>query len=186
MPLFDFLNTTLNGVYTARRTFFEDQRGSFSRFYCAEDFAAFGLVTPIAQINHSLTQKKGTVRGMHFQYPPHAETKIVSCLKGVIFDVAMDIRRDSKTFLQWHGEKLSRDNRKSLIIPQGFAHGFQALSDDCELIYLHTALYNQDAEGALNAVDPRLAIDWPLPITEMSERDKTHPCIDVKFKGLAL
>jgi len=145
-----------------------------------------GFVMPIAQINHTQTIKTGTVRGMHFQYPPHSETKIVSCLKGKIFDVAVDVRSDSKTFLRWHGEELSSENRKSLIIPEGFAHGFQALSDDCELIYLHTAPYNRAVEGALNAVDPRLVIDWPLPITEMSERDKTHPCIDVEFKGLAL
>lgn len=186
MQRFNFSNTTLSGVYTVSRIFSKDQRGFFSRFFCAEEFAAVGLVTPIAQINHTLTMKKGTVRGMHFQYPPHAETKIVSCLSGVIFDVAVDIRRNSKTFLKWHGEELSSDNRKSLIIPEGFAHGFQALSDDCELIYLHTARYNQAAEGAINAVDPRLSIEWPLPITEVSERDRTHPHLDIDFKGLDL
>lgn len=164
----------------------EDNRGFFSRFFCAEEFATLGLAAPIVQINHTVTLKKGAVRGMHFQYPPHAETKIVSCLNGIIFDVAVDLRRGSKTFLKWHGEILSSENRKSLFIPEGFAHGFQTLSENCELIYLHTAPYTVDTEGALNAVDPSLGIDWPLPISEMSGRDKLHPFIGSDFKGVAL
>lgn len=144
------------------------------------------MYKPIVQINHTLTIRKGTVRGMHFQYPPHAEAKIVSCLSGKIFDVVLDIRRKSETFLHWHGEELSGENRQSLYIPEGFAHGFQALSDNCELLYLHTAPYTKNAEGAFNTIDPRLAIRWPLPITEMSERDKNHPFIDVDFLGITI
>lgn len=186
MPRFDFCHTRLGGVYAIQRKLQEDARGFFSRFFCAEDFGAMGMSKPIAQINHTLTLRKGTVRGMHFQFPPHAESKIVSCLRGIIFDVVLDIRHDSKTFLHWHGEELSRDNRRSMYIPEGFAHGFQALSDECELLYLHTAPYRRDAEGALNAVDPGLTIAWPLPITEMSERDKTHPFINNDFRGITL
>ena len=130
--------------------------------------------------------RTGAVRGMHFQYPPYAETKIVSCLKGEIFDVAVDIRLDSPTFLRWHGEVLSAENRKSLLIPEGFAHGFQTLTDDCELLYLHTAPYTPEAEGALNAQDPRLDITWPCAITEMSDRDRSHPFVGDDFAGVQL
>lgn len=186
MLRFKFFSTKLGGVYAVQRMLLEDRRGFFSRFFCAEEFGALGMSKPIAQINHTLTFRKGTVRGMHFQFPPQAETKIVSCLNGRIFDVVLDIRRDSETFLHWHAEELSSENRRSLYIPEGFAHGFQALSDECELLYLHTAPYSRDAEGALNAVDPSFAIAWPLAITEMSERDKTHPFIDANFRGITI
>lgn len=141
---------------------------------------------PLVQVNHTLTRRRGTVRGMHFQWPPHAETKFVSCLAGEILDVAVDLRRHSPTFLRWHGEILSVANQRSLLIPEGFAHGFQALTDDCELLYLHTAAYAPGAEGALNALDPRLAIAWPLPVTDRSERDCLHALVADDFEGLAL
>jgi len=114
---------------------------------------------------------------------PHAETKVVSCLHGEVFDVAVDLRRNSPTFLQWYGAVLSAANQRSLLIPEGFAHGFQALTDDCELIYLHTAAYQPSAEGAVNANDPRLAIMWPLEISEMSERDRAHSLLAAEFEG---
>lgn len=145
-----------------------------------------GINKPIAQINHTLTRKKGAVRGMHFQRPPHAEIKLVSCLKGEIWDVAIDLRSDSATFLQWHGETLSAENRKSLLIPEGFAHGFQTLTEDCELIYLHTSAYHPESEGALNATDPKLAIAWPLAISDISERDRNHKSIEQDFQGITL
>ena len=140
----------------------EDYRGFLSRFYCIEAFAGAGIKKPIVQINQTLTRKKGAVRGLHFQHAPHAEIKLVSCLKGEVLDVAVDIRRTSQTFLKWHGEILSAANRKSLLIPEGYAHGFQALTEDCELIYLHTSAYHPDAEGALNVTDPALSIDLSL------------------------
>ena len=163
-----------------------DQRGFLSRFYCAEEFALAGVNKPIAQINHTLTRNKGAVRGLHYQHPPHAETKLVSCLSGEIWDVAVDIRRDSPTFLQWHGEILSATNRKSLLIPEGYAHGFQAMTEDCELIYLHTTAYHPGSEDALNVADPILSIAWPLPISDLSERDRTHSLIAQNFQGLNL
>lgn len=183
---FDFIATPLQGLLVVQRKAIEDQRGFLSRFYCSEEFAASGFDRPIVQINHTLTRKKGAVRGLHFQHAPHAESKLVSCLKGEIFDVAVDLRRDSPTFLQWHGETLSATNRKSLLIPEGYAHGFQAMSEDCELIYLHTSAYHPEAEDALNIVDPKLDINWPLPVSEISERDRNHKLIEQSFQGITV
>lgn len=186
MARFEFTPTPLAGLTLIQRTVLEDQRGFLSRFYCADEFHALGVVKSIAQINHTLTRNKGAVRGMHYQHPPYAETKLVSCLRGEIFDVAVDLRHGSPSFLQWHGVRLSAKNRQSLLIPEGFAHGFQALSDDCELIYLHTAEYQPASEGALNAADPKLGIAWPLAIAEMSERDRNHKLIEQDFQGMVL
>jgi dTDP-4-dehydrorhamnose 3,5-epimerase len=162
-----------------------DARGFLSRLFCAEELRAAGWTGPIAQINHAHTARKGTVRGMHFQYSPHAETKLISCLRGEIWDVAVDIRAGSPTFLRWHAEILSADNGRALLIPQGFAHGFQAISDDAELIYCHSAPYNVEAEGGLNPRDPKLAIAWPLPLGEMSTRDAQRSILDDRFAGVA-
>jgi dTDP-4-dehydrorhamnose 3,5-epimerase len=181
---FDFCPTPLSGLTLVQRKAVDDARGFFSRFFCDVEFRAAGLHKHVEQINHTFTRKKGAVRGMHFQYPPHAEIKIVNCLKGEIFDVAVDLRKGSATFLRWHAEILSAENRKSLLIPEGFAHGFQTLTNDCELIYLHTTAFRPEAEGALNAADPRLAITWPLPIAEFSERDQTHPFIGSDYDGV--
>jgi dTDP-4-dehydrorhamnose 3,5-epimerase len=186
MARFDFIKTPLLDLRVVQRRGLEDHRGFLSRFYCIEEFAELGMGKPIAQINHTLTRKKGAVRGLHFQYPPHAETKFVSCLKGEVFDVAIDLRRGSPTFLHWHGEVLSATNRKSLLIPEGYAHGFQALSDDCELIYLHTSTYHSESESALNVNDPMLAIAWPLAITEISDRDRNHQLLGQDFQGMTL
>lgn len=186
MSRFEFIRTPLEGVTLVERKPVGDERGYLARLFCAGEFASLGLKRPICQINHTLTRRAGTLRGMHFQFPPSAETKIVACLKGEVFDVALDLRRGSKTFLNWHGERLSASNGRSLLIPEGFAHGFQALTDDCELLYLHTAPYRREAEGALNCVDPGLAIRWPLPVGELSDRDRSHPFIDAGFAGIEL
>jgi dTDP-4-dehydrorhamnose 3,5-epimerase len=187
MSRFNFFSTALAGLFIVQRKLVEDDRGFLSRFYCAEEFRKLGGINkPITQINHTLTRKKGAVRGMHFQYPPHSEIKLVSCLKGKILDVAIDLRSTSPTFLQWHGEIISATNRKSLLIPEGFAHGFQALTQNCELIYLHTESYSPEAEGAINATDPKLRIDWPLPISELSVRDRNYDFIDENFQGIAI
>lgn len=176
----------LAGLYLAQRTAIEDDRGYLSRFFCAEAFAKAGLSISVVQINHTLTRKKGAVRGMHFQHIPHAEKKLVSCIKGEVWDVAVDLRRNSPTFLRWHGELLSASNRKSLLIPEGFAHGFQTLTEDCELIYLHTEAYHPASEDALNALDPALSINWPLDIVELSDRDRKHKFIEQNFQGIIL
>lgn len=186
MARFDFIQTALSNLMVVQRRVIEDNRGFLSRFYCADEFSEIGAGKSVAQINHTLTRQRGTVRGLHFQYPPYAEMKLVSCLKGEIFDVAVDLRRNSPTYLQWHGEVLSAENRRSLLIPEGFAHGFQTLTSDCELLYLHTERYQSKSEGALNVSDSRLAIHWRLAITELSERDRQHPHIDENFQGILL
>lgn len=178
--------TPLPGLKMVRRARIEDERGFLSRLYCAGELAAIGFTDVIVQINHTLTRAAGAIRGMHFQQPPHAEDKFVTCLRGAILDVAVDLRRGSPTFLRWHGEELSAENGASLFIPKGFAHGFQTLTEDCELLYLHTAAYERSAEGGLSPFDPALAIAWPLAATDMSARDRAHPPIDANFAGIEL
>lgn len=183
---FDFIETPLDGLVRVDRKPIVDTRGFLSRFFCAEEFMEIGFTQPIAQMNHTLTRQEGAIRGMHFQVPPHTENKIVTCIQGEILDVAVDVRKDSPTFLQWHAEVISAKSHTSLFIPRGFAHGFQALVADSELLYIHSAFHMPDAEGALNAFDPALAINWPLEVTEISERDRNHPMLDSQFEGVVL
>src|SRR5690606_4700913 len=186
MSQLEFIRTPIAGLTIVQRNPIEDARGFFSRFYCAQEFAALGFTKSIQQINHTYTAKSGAVRGMHYQHPPHAEIKLVSCLRGKIFDVAVDLRRGSPTFLQWHAEILSAENRRSMLIPEGFAHGFQTLTPDCELIYLHTSPDVKEAESDQNATYAKLDIKWPLASAEMSERDRSHPMLSADFEGLAV
>ena len=172
---FDILDTPLLGLKLIQRKPIGDARGHFERLYCSDELQALIPGKGIRQINHTLTTRQGTVRGMHFQHSSYAETRFVSCLHGEVFDVAVDLRQGSPTFLHWHAEVLSADNHKTLVIPEGFAHGFQTLARDCEMLYFHTALYEPDAEGGLNAQDPKLAILWPEAITELSLRDAALP-----------
>ncbi len=184
---FDLIDTRLAGVYVIQRKPLGDHRGYLERLFCRNELQPILAARQIVQINHTLTGKKGTVRGLHFQPPPHAECKIISCLKGEVYDVAVDVRQNSATFLQWHHEILNATNHRSLLIPEGFAHGFQTLTDDCEMLYLHTKAYRAEAESGLNALDPDLAIDWPLSITQQSARDQQHSMISQgKFRGLVL
>ena len=138
----------------------------------------------IMQINHSQTRQHGSVRGLHFQQPPHAEVKIITCLRGAVFDVTVDIRVGSPTFLQWVGVELSAKNGAMILIPEGCAHGFQTLSDDTELLYLHTAPYAPESEGGLHYADPRLDISWPLPLADISQRDQNHALLSADFAGV--
>ena len=176
--------TPLAGLMLVERHRAGDDRGFFSRLYCADDLATAGFSAPVVQINHTLTRRRGAIRGLHFQHPPHAEDKFVSVLRGDVLDVAVDLRAGSPTFLCWYGAELSAENARSLFIPKGFAHGFQTLSEDCELLYLHTARYDPAAEDALNAFDPRIGIAWPLEVTDMSARDRAHPMLGADFTGL--
>lgn len=185
-PRFDFLVTPIAGVWQVRRKPIMDARGFFARAYCADEFQAIGLMQPIVQINHSYSRAAGTVRGLHFQHPPHHETKIVSCPVGRIYDVAVDLRQGSPTYLQAFGAELSAENRMSLVIPPGCAHGFQALCDDAETQYYVTSPYHGAAEDGLNPLDPILAIRWPLAVTELSDRDAQRTLIDpVTYAGIA-
>jgi len=186
MSRFELRPTSIDGLQVIERQPIGDTRGYLERMFCIHELRMLILNRSIMQINHTLTQKKGTVRGMHFQHQPNAEMKIVSCVRGEIFDVAVDIRRNSPTFLQWHAEILSEKNHLSFFIPEGFAHGFQTLTSDCELLYFHTANYRAEYEGALNVLDPRLAIFWPEPIAACSERDMHHPMLMPDFMGIDL
>jgi dTDP-4-dehydrorhamnose 3,5-epimerase len=186
MSRFTIIDTPIDGLKIVEHQLLGDNRGFLARLFCAEELAIAGWKSPIAQINQTLTQKQGTVRGLHYQQPPNAEMKLVTCLHGAIWDVAVDLRAGSPTFLQWHAEELSATNHRALLIPEGFAHGFQALSDDCELIYLHTKPYTPGAEAGLNAKDSMLSITWPQAITELSTRDAQHTMLNHQFKGVTL
>ncbi len=186
MSVLNCSNTPLAGLKLIRRQRIGDHRGFLERIFCAEELQPTGWQKAVAQINHTYTQKRGTVRGLHFQYPPYAEMKMVICLSGAVWDVAVDLRSDSPTFLSWHAEELSAENQHSLLIPEGFAHGFQTLSDDVEMLYCHSESYAPKSEGGLHPQDPRLAIPWPQPISILSERDIAHPMIANDFKGIVL
>ena len=183
---FDIVETPIAGLRIVQRKPLGDSRGHLERLFCANELEILTRAKPIVQINHPLTAARGTVRGLHFQHPPHAEIKFVSCLRGEVFDVAVDLRDSSPTFLHWHAEVLSADNHRSLVLPEGFAHGFQTLSDNCEMLYFHTAAYNAEAEAGLNVQDPRLAIEWPLPVAKLSPRDAGFPPLNDDFSGIAI
>lgn len=160
---------------------FVDSRGAFSRFYCERELAPHIGNRRIVQVNHSRTVSAGAIRGMHFQRPPHAEMKLVRCLKGRVWDVAVDLRAGSPSFLHWHAEELTPGNARMLVIPEGCAHGFQVLEPESELLYFHTDFYAPDAEGGVRHDDPQLAITWPLPVTDISSRDKAYPLVGPDF-----
>ncbi len=182
---FDILATPIDGLRVLQRKPIGDSRGYLERLFCMDELQALLAGKRIEQVNHTLTGSRGTVRGLHFQHPPHAETKFVHCLRGEVFDVAVDLRRGSPTFLRWHAEVLGAGNHRTLVIPEGFAHGFQTLSDECEMLYFHTAPWRQDAEGGLHPQDARLAIAWPLPVAGLSPRDAAHAFLDAHFDGVA-
>lgn len=163
-----------------------DERGFLSRLFCAEELTQAGWNKPIIQINHTLTELAGTVRGIHYQNPPYTEMKLVTCVRGKVWDVAVDLRQGSPTFLKWHAELLTAENGRALLIPEGFGHGFQTVTDNCELIYLHSEAYNPEAEAGVRFDDPTLRINWPLQITVSSERDRSHPWINTNFKGIKI
>lgn len=181
-----FQETSFKDLFIIEKSVVGDSRGYFERMYCIETLQRFVDKVDIQQINHSFTKQAGVIRGLHFQKPPFAEKKIITCIKGEVLDVVVDVRYNSPTFLKHFSVKLSAENHKSLLVPEGFAHGFQTLVNDCELIYFHTENYNRDAEGALNALDPFLGIEWALPLTERSEKDNLHPYIDKTFKGIQI
>jgi dTDP-4-dehydrorhamnose 3,5-epimerase len=181
-----FTKTLLEGAYVIELDPFSDERGFFARTFCIKEFHQIGFDKEIVQINHSMTRQKGTIRGMHYQTPPACETKIIRCIQGRIFDVMVDIREGSPTCMQWFGVELSKENMKMVYIPEGFAHGFQTLSNNAELIYHHSEFYNPEQEKGLRYDDPAMAIIWPLPIHIISAKDQSYPLIDNYFKGLSV
>ena len=165
---------------------FTDARGIFARVFCQHELQSVLHGKNIVQINHSMTRQKGAIRGMHFQWPPKAEIKMVKCLHGSVFDVMVDLRQGSSTFLKWYGEILSAENMKMMYVPEGFAHGFQTVEENCELLYLHTEFYSPEHEGGVRYDDPKVGIKWPLEITDVSESDQNHQLLSRDFKGIIL
>lgn len=180
------LNTSIPGAWVIESESFDDERGAFSRLFCAKELHEILGVRTIVQINHSVTRSTGAVRGLHYQTSPNAEMKIVRCLKGRVFDVAVDLRPGSPTFLKWNAVELTPENKLAYVIPEGCAHGFQVLEANSQLLYLHTALYTPEAEGAVRFDDPQIAVRWPLPPTDISTRDLSHPLLNPNFKGIIL
>ena len=186
MNRFVVADTPISGVKLVTRQPQGDERGFLARLFCARELAQLGWSKPLAQVNHTLTQRSGTVRGLHYQKTPHAEMKLVSCLRGAVWDVAVDLRSGSPTFLHWHAQRLSAANHDALLIPEGCAHGFQSLGDDAELLYCHSMPYAPEADAGLHPLDQRLGIEWPLPVALLSQRDARHPALDARFAGLRL
>ena len=183
MNRFHMKDLPLGGLKLIRFDPLKDRRGSLTRLFCAEELGSLWAET-VVQANHTHTLLPGTIRGLHFQRPPRAEKKLVVCLRGKVWDVAVDLRKGSPTFLRWHGEVLSAANHQAILIPEGFAHGFQTLSPDVEMVYFHSAPHVAEAEGGIRPSDPRLEIAWPQPVTEISDRDGCHPLLDPGFTGL--
>ena len=173
-----FNQLPLQGAYTIDLEKKEDERGYFARLFCLEEFENQGLNTSIVQMNCTLSKKSGTIRGLHFQRPPKMETKIVRCINGSIWDVIVDIRETSPTYGKWYGAELNDNNHTMMYVPKGFAHGFQTLVDNVELLYLHSEFYSAEHEGGLYYNDKTVGINWPSSISEISERDKSHPMLN--------
>jgi dTDP-4-dehydrorhamnose 3,5-epimerase len=178
-----FNETKIKGLYVAELKPFSDNRGFFVRAYCNKELEEISIEKPIKQINHSSTSTVGTIRGMHYQNYPYSEIKMVRCISGEVFDIAVDLRKDSDTFLQWHGEYLSAENSKMMIIPEGFAHGFQVIKPNSEMLYFHTESYAQDSESGVLYNDKKIGIKWPIEVKDISDRDLKHETITEEFRG---
>lgn len=176
----------LPGLCRVEHKVFNDQRGRFARLFCLTSMEQQGRPFIIRQVNNSKTLEKGSVRGMHYQLAGYAESKLITCLKGAVWDVAVDLRPESPTFLQWYAETLAAEDGHGLLLPAGFAHGFQALTDDAEVLYFSDADYDSQHEAGLSPVDPRLAITWPLPVVNLSAKDAGHPLLEPGFDGVRL
>lgn len=180
-----FTALPLAGAFLAAPAPFRDQRGFFARIFCAKELMeATGQTKPVAQANHSRSDTPGTIRGMHLQLPPHAEMKIIKCVRGAVFDVLIDLRQGSPTFLKWHGEVLSEDNQRMMVAPEGFAHGFQSLEPGSEVIYFVTEPYAPGMEAAVRFDDPRIGIKWPLPVSVVSDKDRAVPDLPADYPGI--
>jgi dTDP-4-dehydrorhamnose 3,5-epimerase len=174
------------GAFTIRLSPFQDERGVFSRLFCADELSGIDHTKEIVQVNHSVTKEAGSIRGMHFQHPPYAEIKIIRCLRGKAYDVMVDLRAGSPTFLKWHAVELSFDAFNMVYIPEGCAHGFQVLEENCELLYFHTSFYNKATEGGVRYNDDRIGIEWPLPPKNLSQKDLNYPLLDDSFRGIQI
>jgi dTDP-4-dehydrorhamnose 3,5-epimerase len=174
-----FSETKLAGAYTIDLDRREDDRGFFARMFCHEEFAAHGLKPIIAQANVAFNAKRGTLRGMHFQYPPAAETKYVRCTRGAVLDIIVDLRSESPTYLQHVAVELSADNQRGIYIPERFAHGYITLENNTDTSYMMGEYYTPGVASGLSHSDPRLALDWPIPVSVISEKDTQWPLLEV-------
>ena len=174
-----FKETPLSGAYVIDLDKIEDERGFFARYFCQREFAEHGLSTSFVQINNSLAVEKATLRGMHYQLQPMAETKIVRCLRGALWDCIIDLREDSPTFCQHFAVELTGENRTMLYVPKGFAHGFMTLTENTEALYLVDQFYAPDLERGIRFDDPRFKIEWPLPVNVISDKDSKHADFDI-------
>jgi dTDP-4-dehydrorhamnose 3,5-epimerase len=172
-----FTPLEIAGAYRIDPVKIGDERGFFARIFCAEEFAAHGLSAHWKQMNTSFSARRGTLRGLHFQRPPAAEAKLVRCLGGAMYDVLVDLRAGSNTFGRWTALELTPRTGAMVYIPEGVAHGFQTLCEDTEVLYCHTAAYSQDHEGGLMFDDRTVGIAWPLPVSTISDRDRSHPSL---------
>jgi len=180
------IETGIGGAWIIETDSIQDSRGGFSRLFCSRELQSLFGSRKIVQINHSITRDVGAIRGLHYQKAPHAELKIVRCLKGRVFDVAVDLRQDSPTFLKWNAVELTPENNLAYLIPEGCAHGFQVLEENSQLLYLHTAFYTPESEVAVRFNDPLIAVNWPLSPTCISAKDKSHPLLNEVFEGVTL
>jgi dTDP-4-dehydrorhamnose 3,5-epimerase len=183
---FSIIDPGFNDLRLIQRQQCGDTRGYLQRLFCAEELAVAGWTRPVAQVNHTYTKHAGSVRGLHLQLPPHAEMKLITCLRGEVWDVALDLRANSPTFLKWHAVHLSAENQTSYLIPSGFAHGFQTLTDDVEMLYCHSHAYEPASEMGVNALDMRLNVPWPMIITDSSDKDRNWPMLSADFQGVNL
>ncbi|MBN2350161.1 MAG: dTDP-4-dehydrorhamnose 3,5-epimerase [Bacteroidales bacterium] len=181
-----FKETSLSGLYIVELEPYTDERGLFARTFCKKEFGQIGHNKEFVQVNFSLTKSKGSIRGMHYQVPPFSEIKLIRCIRGAVFDVVIDIRKNSPTFLKYFSVELSEINMKMIYIPEGFAHGFQTLADNAQLIYHHTNYYAPGNEAAIKFNDPQVGIRWPLPVTTISEKDNNHKLLEKNFKGILI
>lgn len=176
--------TPIAGLAIFKRFENQDARGSFSRIFSQDEHHSLGWTSTTRQVNFSRTARKGSIRGMHAQLGTTPEFKVVTCVRGVVWDVCVDLRRNSQSFLRWEAFELSENNALSLAIPPGVAHGFQTLRDDVELVYCHSASYEPDSEFGVSPFDPLIDVVWPLEVTVMSDRDRKHELLPASFKGV--
>lgn len=186
MDRFFVIPTPIDGVYVVEPKKIVDNRGYYERFFCSDEFKEIGFDTEVKQINHSLTKEKGVIRGFHYQNPPYCEMKLVRCIRGSIFDVALDVRKDSPTFLKHFSVELTENNSKYLLIPEGVAHAFQSLEDNSEILYIVNKKYAPSSDIAINPLDVSLNINWPCDVNKLS-KEITIPNLDIfTFKGVML
>ncbi len=179
-----FEEQSISGIYKITLQSFRDDRGAFARLFCTQELAKQGLTVSCEQINQSYTKEKGSFRGIHYQFGPFAETKIIRCIRGRILDIGVDLRKNSPTLLSSYALELSEDNDTLLLLPPGVGHAFQTLTDDCTLIYFHSSFYNPAFEGGVRYDDPKINLNLPLPVANISTRDMNHPLLTSNFSGI--